>query len=67
MLFFLSADFFSGIPSECLTVWKLIWFQTVCKSYQQMTLVSKELIDPEIPALLACMILSSNKVHRGKF
>ena len=24
-------------------------------------------MDPEIPALLACMILSSNKVHTGKF
>ena len=39
----------SGIPSECQTVWIqirpdilliLIWVQTVCKSYQQITLVS---------------------------
>ena len=38
----------SGIPSACQTVWiqirpnilsGLIWVQTVCKSYQQMTLV----------------------------
>ena len=43
----------SGIPSECQTVWcqirpnilsGLIWVQTVCKNYQQMTLVGKELI-----------------------
>ena len=42
----------SGTPSECQTVWTqirpdkmsgLIWVQTVCKSYQQMTLVGKEL------------------------
>ena len=51
-----SADFFikilSGIPSECQTVWiqirpdilsGLIWVQTVCKGYQQMTLVGNEL------------------------
>ena len=39
----------SGIPSECLTVWiqirpdilsGLIWVQTVCKGYQQMTKVA---------------------------
>ena len=45
----LSADF-SGIPSECQTVWiqirppdtlsGLIWFQTVCKGYQQATNVA---------------------------
>ena len=42
----------SGISSECLTVWMqirphilsgLIWVQTVCKGYQQTTLVGKEL------------------------
>ena len=42
----------SGIPSEHQAVWiqirpdvllGLIWFQTVCKSYQQMTLVGNEL------------------------
>ena len=54
-----SADFFLnqlfrkillGIPSECHSlkldqVWYagLIWVQTVCKGYQQMTLVGKEL------------------------
>ena len=41
----------SGIPSECQIVWNqirpdfmsgLIWVQTVCKSYQQMTLGDKE-------------------------
>ena len=39
----------SGIPSECQTVWiqirpdktsGLIWVQTVCKGYQQMTTVT---------------------------
>ena len=55
--FLKSADFFqnqlyrkiiSGIPSDCQTVWIqirpdiLIWFQTVCKNYQQTTL--RELI-----------------------
>ena len=39
----------SRIPSQCQTVWiqikpdilsGLIWVQTICKSYQQMTLVS---------------------------
>ena len=39
----------SGITSECLTVWLqikpdillgLIWVQTVCKGYQQMTKVA---------------------------
>ena len=42
----------SGIPSQCQTVSiqiktdvlsVLIWVQTVCKGYQQMTLVGKEL------------------------
>ena len=42
----------SGIPSECQTVWiqirpntlsGRIWVQTVCKGYQQTTLVGKEL------------------------
>ena len=41
----------SGIQSECQTVWVqirtdilsvLIWVQTVCKGYQQTTLVDKE-------------------------
>ena len=44
--------FLSGIPSECQTVWiqirpnilsGLIFVQTVCKIYQQRTLVGKEL------------------------
>ena len=44
--------FLSGIPSECQTGWSqvrpdivsgLIWFQSVCKSYQQTTSVDKEL------------------------
>ena len=38
--------FLSGIPLKCLRIWTqirpsilsgLIWFQTVCKGYQQMT------------------------------
>ena len=42
----------SEIPSECQTVWiqirpdissGLIWVQIVCKGYQQMALVGKEL------------------------
>ena len=42
----------SGIPSECQTDWiqirptilsGLIWVQSVCKDYDQMTLVDKEL------------------------
>ena len=42
----------SGTRSECQTVWiqirpdilsGLIWVQTVCKSYQQTTLVGKDL------------------------
>ena len=53
---FLSSDFsifFSGMPSECQTVWMqirlnvlsgLIWVQTVYIDYQQTTLVGKELI-----------------------
>ena len=41
----------SGIPLACQTVWiqirpdilfGLIWVQTVCKSYQQTTLIGKE-------------------------
>ena len=41
-----------GLPSECQTVWiliwpdillDLIWVQTVCKRYQQRTLTGKEL------------------------
>ena len=49
-LFFLKI--LSGIPSECQTVWiqirpdilsGLIWVQTVCKGYQQTTLVGKVL------------------------
>ena len=43
----------SGTPSECQKVWiqikpdilsDLIWVQTVCKNYQQTTLVEKDLI-----------------------
>ena len=42
----------SGMPTECQTVWirirgnvllDLIWVQTVCKDYQPMTQVGKEL------------------------
>ena len=42
----------AGIPSECQAFWiqirpdvlsGLIWVLTVCKGYQQMTLVGKEL------------------------
>ena len=45
----------SGIPSECLTDWiqirpdvssGLIWVQSVCKGYEQTTLVDNELIRP---------------------
>ena len=58
--FIASADFFkiifsknSGIPLGFQTVWiqirpnilsGLIWVQTVCKGYQQMTLVDKKLM-----------------------
>ena len=44
----------SGIPSECQTLLTLIrpddslgliWVQTVCQGYQQMTLVDKELME----------------------
>ena len=51
--FFFKINFFkinlAGIPSECQTVWikirpdilsRLIWIQTVCKGYQQMTKVA---------------------------
>ena len=53
--FFLKSTFskrVSRLVSECQTVWVeirpnvlsgLIWVQTVCKGYQQMTLVGKEL------------------------
>ena len=52
--YFSKINFFilSGIPSECRTVWiqirtdiqsVLIWVQTVCKGYQQTTLVGNEL------------------------
>ena len=43
----------SGIPSECQTVWVqirpdilsgLVWVQTVCKGYQQTTLVGKDAV-----------------------
>ena len=49
----------SGIPSECHIVWiqirpnvlsGLIWVQTVCISYQQMTLGDKELRGNKIDA-----------------
>ena len=55
----------SGIPSECQTVWiqirpdvlsGLIWVQTVCKGYQQMTKVAtsgKEFKPPLQPASVA--------------
>ena len=51
----------SGISSECLTVWiqirpdnllGLVWLQTVCKGYQQTTLVGKELKN-DVPLLWA--------------
>ena len=54
--FFFEINYFEkiilGIPSECQTVWiqirpdilsGLIWVQTVCQGYQQMTLVGKGL------------------------
>ena len=56
LIFFQNQPFFktlSGIPTECQTVWihirpnvlsGLIWVITVCNSYQQTTLVAKELI-----------------------
>ena len=43
----------TGLPSECQKVWiqirpdmlsGLIWVQTICKGYQQTTLVRKGLI-----------------------
>ena len=56
LLIFFKINFFqkilSGIPSECQTVWiqirpeiilGLILLQTVCKGYQQTTLLGKEL------------------------
>ena len=56
LLIFFKIDFYkkmiSRIPSECQTFWiqirpnvmsGLIWVQTVCKNYQQTTLVDKEL------------------------
>ena len=52
MFFLSSADIFKNIfpkkilsiiPSECLVQAQLIWGQTVCKTYQQTTLVDKEL------------------------
>ena len=46
LLFFLKSYFrkiLSGIPSECQIVWIQILFQTVCKGYQQMTLVDMAL------------------------
>ena len=54
----LSQKILSGMPSECQTVCiqirlnvllGRIWFQTVCKSYQQTTLVGKELPEPTRP------------------
>ena len=56
--FFLDQPFWkiiSGIQSECQTVWiqirpdilsGLIWIKTVCKGYEQTTLVGKELTGP---------------------
>ena len=54
----------SGMPSECQTVWiqvrpdvlsGLIWIQTVCIGYQQMTLVGKVLTHgPEVIKLFSC-------------
>ena len=61
LIFFFKIDFrkiISGIPSECQRVWiqirpdktsGLIWVQTVSKSYQQTTVVGKELIIITIP------------------
>ena len=52
LLFFFKSTFsknLSGIPSECQTVWNqirpdilsdLIWVQTVCKGYQQTTIIA---------------------------
>ena len=55
LLFFFKINFSGkilfGIPSECQTIWiqvkpdnlsGLIWVQTVCKGYQQMTLIGKD-------------------------
>ena len=57
LIFFFKINFLEKIPSgiapECQTVWIqirpdillcLIWVQTVCKCYQQTTLVSKDLM-----------------------
>ena len=61
----------SGIPSECQIVLiqirpdvlsGLIWVQTVCKGYQQMTLLGKkELSQSEIQRQLGSLPLLPNK------
>ena len=57
----------SGIPSECLTdliqikpdiLWGLIWVQTVCKGYQQTTLVGKVLIKKKMLYCFRAMVCS---------
>ena len=42
-VFSLTAD--EGIQYKTEELWMLIWIQTVCKGYQQTTLVGKELED----------------------
>ena len=59
--------FLSRILSECQTVWilirpdkmsGLIWLQTVCKSYQQTTLVGNELtLFPTFTTIVACSLI----------
>ena len=55
----------SGIPSECQTDWiqmgpgilsSLIWIQSVCKGYEQTTLVDKELRNKQFLAMLKCLV-----------
>ena len=66
-MFLSSADFFqnqrfrkilSGIPSECQTVWIQIRpdKMTVCKCYQQTTLVVRELITRNAFAVLESVL-----------
>ena len=57
-------NYFSGTPSRCLTVWiqirtdvlsVLIWVQTVCKDYQQMTDRARKLVKKVSRLLFANM------------
>ena len=71
MIFLLSANIFQnilpGITSECQTAWiqirpnilsDLIWVQTVCKEYQQMTKVaaSKDRVNSAYWVTLLCIL-----------